>query len=361
MMKRRRFFLTIVTLVALCATLFSLASCGKGDYAEIASSKKEATVVATLGGHEVKYELFRAYFSAMFSGKTDGMTEEGWESAKTAVLREIAYLYATLDVAEESGVDPYGDLIDETVAARVKIDYEGGKVDGVIIEGFGTREKYKEALAAANLTDAVNRLIYRFDATQAALYEYLVTNYSLGKNTGVPTDARAFFDSDLCAHGVWVFVSDEMRQGRDGARQFAAEMHDRLATASTYDDVKDVLKDSFSDLVLSKSEMEHGFYVAKDQGNTPLKRALVSDIFSLSPFACGEIRDGEDGVWFAVGLQKDAADYEREPEAIYDLMLEQTLIDHPIAEKGATYLSGVSYSSAFPTFSAETLAELTLR
>ena len=361
MMKRRRFYLIIVTLVALCATLFSLASCGKDDYAEIASSKKESTTVATLGGHEVKYELFRAYFSAMYSGRTEGMTEEGWESAKTAVLREIAYLYATFDVAKESGVDPYGDLIDETVAERVKVDYEGGEVNGVIVEGFGTREKYKAALAAANLTDAVNRLVYRFDATQAALYEYLVTNYSLGKNTGVPTDARAFFDSDLCAHGVWVFVADERWLGRTGARQFATEMHDRLATASTYDDVKDVLKDSFSDLVLSKSEMEHGFYVAKDQGNTPLERALVSDIFSLSPFSCGEIRDGEDGVWFAVGLAKDSADYEREPDAIYDLMLEQTLIDHPIAEKGETYLAGVSYSSAFPTFSAETLAELTLQ
>lgn len=360
-MMKRTCLTTLLSLIALFAVLFSLVSCGKKDYPEIPSSKKEATVVATLGGHEVKYELFRAYFSAMYSGRTADMTEEDWNLAKTAVMREIAVLYATLDVADENGIDPYGDKIDADVAERIRIDYEGGESNGVTIEGVGSREKYKEALAAANLTDAVNRLIYRFDATEAELYDYLVKNYAYGRNPGDIGDARIFFDSDACAHGVWVFVPDELRQGRAGALAYAAEMRDRLSTATGYAEIRQVLIDTFSDRVLSADEMNHGFYVSENQGNTPLERSLVSDIFSLAPFVCGEIREGETGVWFAVGLEKDAADYERDPDSIFDLMLEETLIDRPIAEKAAAYLSGVSYSSAFPTFSADVLSELTVR
>ena len=126
---------TLIALFALFAMVFSLASCGKKDeYPEISSSKEEATAVATLGDHEVKYELFRAYFSAMYSGATDGMTEEGWNAAVNAVMREIAILYATLDVASENGVDPYGDAINKTVAECIRIEYEGGEDNGVIVE-----------------------------------------------------------------------------------------------------------------------------------------------------------------------------------------------------------------------------------
>ena len=361
MTKRSRLFTFLACLIALCAIVFSLASCGKDGYAEIPSSKKEATPVATLGGHEVNYELFRAYFSAMYSGKTEGMTEEDWESAKTTVLREIAILYATLDVAEESGVDPWGEVIEDEVTERIRIDYEGGYIKGSYVEGVRTRDRYKAALAAANLTDAVNRLTYRYDATQTALYDYLINNYGYGRDPGEIGDPQDFFASDDCAHGVWVYISDDWRGGRAGALAYAAEMRDRLATATTYDDVKSVLIATFSDQVLSNSEMEHGLYVSKNQGITPHTRALVSDFFSLAPFECGEIRENSDGVWFVVGLAKDPADYDRNPNAFFDLMLEETLINRPIAEKAAAYLSGVSYSSAFPTFSAETLGELTLK
>lgn len=363
MTKNSRLFPALISLIALCAIVFSLAACSKGgDYPEIPSSKKEATPVATLGGHEVRYELYRAFFSAMYSGKTEGMTEEGYAAARNAVMREIALIYATLDVAKESGVDPEGDKIDAEVTRRVKIDYEGGESNGVTIEGVGTREKYKEALAAANLTDAVNRLIYRYDATQAELFDYFVNKYAYGRDEQLSGDPQAFFASEACAHGVWVYVPDDLhRYDRAETLAFAREMHDDLATATSYADVRRVLIRTMSDRVLSDDEMEHGFYVSRNQGNTPLERALVADFFSLAPLACGEIREDSDGVWFAVGLEKDAADLDRDPNAIYDLMLEETMIDRPIAERAETYLAGVSYSSACPTFSEETLAELTLR
>ena len=362
MSKRSRLLTTFLSLIALCAIVFSLAACGKSKgYAEIPSSKKEATTVATLGGHEVKYELFRAFFSAMYSGRTGGMTEEGWNAAVSEVLNEIALLYATLDVANENGVDPYGDRIDELVAEFIRIEYEGGEFDGYIVEGAGSRDEYEKALAASNLTDAVNRLIYRYDATQAELYDYLVTNYAFGSRTDLAGDASEFFNSEDCVHGVWVYVPDAFHESRRDTLAFAADKRSELATASNYAAVRQVLIDAWSDSVLSRDEMDHGFYVARHQGSTPVERALVADFFSLAPYACGEIREDVDGVWFAVGLPKDAADYERNPNAIYDLMLEETLIDRPISEKAAAYLAGVSYSSAFPTFSAETLDELTLK
>ena len=360
-MKKRTNRLTILlSLIAISAMLFSLASCGKkGKYAEIPSSKKEATVVAVVGGHDVKYELFRAYFSAMYSGATEGMTEEGWEAAKTAVMREIAGLYATFDVASENGVDPYGDAIDEAVDELIAIQYEGGEVNGALVPAH-TRKEYKEALAAANLTDAVMRLIYRYDATQAALYDYLVTNYGYGENPGAVGDPRAFFDSDDCAHGVWVYVSDDFRLGREAGRAYAAELRESLAGAADYDAVmKAVLHGSPSSL--SADDVKYGFYVSKNQGNTPVQRALISDFFTLAPYTCGEIREDADGVWFAVGLPKNAADYDRDPEAIFQLMYAEEKVNRPIAEKTETYLSGASYSSAFPTFSAGTLDKLTVK
>ena len=361
MMKRNRLLAAALSLIAVLALLFSLASCGKdGDYPEIKSSKKEATTVATLGGHEVKYELFRAYFSAMYSGRTDGMTEEGWNAAVEDVMREIALIYATFDVAEENGVDPYGDAIDKAVAECIRIEYEGGEDNGVIIEGVGTREKYKEALAEANLTDAVNRLIYRYDATQSALDEYLVENYAYGKDPGEIGDPLEFFHSDDCAHGVWVYVSDEMRLGREAGLAYAEELRGMLSDATDYAAVKKVVLRG-DPTSLSSDDIQYGFYVSKNQGNTPVQRALVSDFFSLAPYACGEIREDADGVWFVVGLPKNAADYDRDPEAIFQLMYAEEKINRPITEKAATYLAGVSYSSAFPSFSAETLSELTIR
>ena len=361
-MLKRTCFATLISLIALLAIVFSLASCAKkGEYPEIKSSKEEATVVATLGGHEVKYELFRAYFSAMYSGKTDGMTEEGWNAAVSDVMREIAYLYATLDVAKENGVDPEGDKIDAAVDELVRIQYEGGVTDdGKIVEGFGTRAEYKKALAAANLTDAVNRLVYRCDATQKELYDYLVEKYSYGKDSGNSDDPRAFFDSADCAHGVWVFVSDGLRLGREAGRAYAAELRESLADAADYAAVQKVLRRA-SPEALSYDDIDHGFYVSKNQGNTPIQRALVSDFFTLSPYECGEIREGSDGVWFVVGLPKDAADYERDPETIRKLTVAENKINRPIADKAAEYLAGVSYAAAFPTFSAETLGKLTVR
>ena len=367
MTKRNRFSTILLTLIALCAILFSFAACQKkNEYPEIASSKKEATVVAVLGGHEVKYELFRAYFSAMYSGRTDGMTEEGWNEAKIAVLREIAELYATLDVAEENGVNPYGSEINDEVAEMIRVDYEGGFVNGgdVYIEGAGSRAKYKEALAAANLTDAVNRLNYRCSAVQNALYDYLVANLSRGtKDPATLPDARDFFISGACAHGVLICVQDELRQGRENARAFAVEMRDRLSDAAGYDDVKAVFIATFSDQALddnSVGSVDQGFYFSENQGNTPLVRALISDLFSLEPYSCGEFHEDVNGVWFAVGLPKNAADYDRFSDGFYNLMVAETWINHPIVEKANAYLSGVTYSSAFPTFSAETIEELTV-
>ena len=220
MTKRNRLLTALLTLVALCAILFSFASCGKDKYPEIKSSKKEATVVATLGGHDVKYELFRAYFSQMYSGKTSGMTEEEWNEAKTAVLREIAELYATFDVASESGVDPYGSAINDEVKELVRIMYEGGEVNGEYVGGFESREEYKAALAAANLSDAANRLIFRYSATQAALFDYLVKNYSNGaKDPTSLGDPETFFNSDACTRGVWVAVFDDVIYYKDQTLQ----------------------------------------------------------------------------------------------------------------------------------------------
>lgn len=366
MTKRNRLLTALLTLVALCAILFSFASCGKDKYPEIKSSKKEATVVATLGGHDVKYELFRAYFSQMYSGKTSGMTEEEWNEAKTAVLREIAELYATFDVASESGVDPYGSAINDEVKELVRIMYEGGEVNGEYVGGFESREEYKAALAAANLSDAANRLIFRYSATQAALFDYLVKNYSNGaKDPTSLGDPETFFNSDACTRGVWVAVFDDViyykdqtLQGRAGARAKAAELRDDLAGATDYAAVRKALIAAHSDYILTDDEMNNGLYVTKNQGNSPLMRALVADLFTLAPYACGPLREGPDGVYFAVGLPKDAADYNR--EVFFELLIEEEWINRPIVEKAEAYLAGVSYTSAFPTFSAETIAELTV-
>ena len=159
---------------------------------------------------------------------------------------------------------------------------------------------------------------------------------------------------------MWVFVGDELRLGREAGLAYAAELRDSLAGATDYAAVKKVLLRG-SPTALSEDDIAYGFYVSKNQGNTPVQRALVSDFFTLAPYACGEIREDADGVWFVVGLPKNAADYDRDPEAIFQLMYEEEKINRPISEKAATYLTGVSYSSAFPSFSAETLAELTVK
>ena len=361
MTERKTVLYRLAACFVLLALAFSFAACGRETYPEIASSKEEATVVATLGDHEVKYELFRAFFTAMYSGKTADMTEEGWNEAVSAVLREIAYIYATLDVAKANGVDPYGATINDKVSELVRIEYEGQEVNGVRVEGCGTKEEYKRALAAANMTDAVNRLIFRYDATQAELYEYLVTNYSFGNVHVTPDEARAFFDSSDCAHGVWIFISYEFRSGRASALAYAEEIRERLASATEYSEIRQVLIETFSDQVLSRDEMENGFYVGRHQGNIPAQRKLVSDVFSLEPYRCGEPVYGEDGIYIAVGLPKNVADYEATPNYFLDLLIEERCINRPIFEAVDEMTGNVKFSSAFPDFTPETLAKLTVR
>ena len=361
MTERKPILCRLAACIVLLALAFSFAACGSGSaYPEIASTKEEATVVATLGDHEVKYELFRAFFSAMYSKKTFDMTEEGWNDAVADVMREIAYLYATFDVAKQNGVDPNGATVNAAVDELLRIEFEGQTVNGVYVKGFGTKEEYKRALEETNMTDAVNRLILRYDATESALYEYLVTNYSFGTVQVTPDDARAFFDSSDCAHGVWVYISDGFRGSRAAGLAYAEGIRDQLATATEYADIRSILIETYSDQVLSREEMENGFYVGRNQGNTPAQRKLVSDIFSLDPYRPGECVASDDGIYIAVGLPKNVADYEKNPNLFLDLLIEERYINRPIADAVSEMTENLKFSSAFPAFTPENLAKLTL-
>ena len=94
-------------------------------------------------------------------------TEKHWTRIRVTVplarlddLTSIMSMISNnLQIEDYSDIDLktcYGDLIDETVAERVKVDYEGGEVNGVIVEGSSalntaalTGESVPRSVAAA--------------------------------------------------------------------------------------------------------------------------------------------------------------------------------------------------------------------
>ena len=197
--------------------LIALVSCGgdKTTYEPVPSTEEESRVVMTLdfGGnkYDVKYELYRALFLTYSDEISDG-DDSVWSGPNkdmyTAEINElivdrVSDIYSVFAVCEKIGFDLYSSKVDKRIDEYIKESIEGG---GSVI-GYGSYEKYLEALEKMNLNYSVQTLLYRYAIGLEAIDEHYIGTFDasdidgeikFGELTYDADDIKEYYYSDEC-------------------------------------------------------------------------------------------------------------------------------------------------------------------
>ncbi len=334
----------------LAVLALSLVSCG--DYKPVKSSASDTRVVATLNGEEIRFELLRAFLLASQKEYDGGdpsvwQGESGGELFAEAISEAIelcAEIYATFEICEENGIDPYGKEVDGLVSDRVKIDIDGGVLDGNFVEGYGSKKKYLAALEELGLNDSVNRLLHRWDACLALLYEKMITNLDDGANIISPEDVRAFYDSDDCARISWVFISSENRGDENQYYLKAQRARAALLECDTYAEMIPIVAQNT--LNLSYDQIDNGFCLSTKGGIGSGDRKLCETAAELGDLEISEMVETDLGLYILIGLPKNDSYFNAHEEEIHDLALEHRLYES-IDDAAERLLDGISYTDLY--------------
>jgi hypothetical protein len=368
-----RYFLPL--LLAL-AVLLSLTACGDDDYYKpIKSSRRERTVLATVGDHEVKYELVRFLFMSRID-ELDGGDRSRWEgeeadtlwaAAMEKILPEICEIYAVFDVCTAWGIDPEGDNIDEVVNEYVKADIDGGEVSGQTVAGFGSVKAYKAALAESYCTDAVRRLLYRYSACMASLYSYIAVNRAQGTLSVTDEELTTFLLGDDCAHVNRVFIpyvsqlgnTDEERKANAYAR--IRSIRADMLLARDYDTlIQKAFRYSYATVttLATDDQIDNGIWFGRYSTDADYSSVLYDTIFSIASGEVSDIIETEDGYYVLYGMARDAASLTQSTtlETVTELYFEE-LYNRQIADVAASLVGQVTYTTAFQKLNAVALME----
>lgn len=358
-MKRMTVRLTALLLLAVLS--LALVSCG--EYKPVKSSDSDARVIATFEGEEVRFELVRALLLA-YKAEYDGGDPSSWQGeggsalfaeALADTMEQIAEIYATFRICLENGIDPYGKEVNELVSDRVEIDIDGGILDGNFIEGYGSKKKYLAALEERGLTDSVNRLLHRWDACLALLYEQMITDFDDGANIISREEVRAFYDSEDCARISWVFISRENSADDTMYRGKAQRARAALLECHSYAEMSVIVAQNT--LNLSYDQIDNGFCLATNGGIGSGDRKLCETAAELDALEISEIIETDLGLYVLIGLPKSATYYGEHYEEIHDLALEHRLYESIDTAK-ELILGAASYTDLYHALSAADFFEV---
>ncbi|MBR4895034.1 MAG: peptidylprolyl isomerase, partial [Clostridia bacterium] len=220
-------------LCALLAVLLLLASvsCGKKGEKLLESSKAEKTPVMKIGGYDVPMEMYR-YLALNYKRDLEaGESSDVWLGEGGAALLEeldhdvsaaLAYLYATVSLADDYGIHADDAYITDTVEMRMKALYE---------EYDNDYEAYVEYLRSYNMNDSV----YRFFIRNDVLAEELVAE--MEKRGEIPTDdasLRAILAGDELVRVKQILVTAE-DMTEEEAETAANLLLDRVRAGEDFD------------------------------------------------------------------------------------------------------------------------------
>ena len=220
-------------LCALLAVLRLLASvsCGKKGEKLLESSKAEKTPVMKIGGYDVPMEMYR-YLALNYKRDLEAVeSSDVWLGEGGAALLEeldhdvsaaLAYLYATVSLADDYGIHADDAYITDTVDMRMKALYE---------EYDNDYEAYVEYLRSYNMNDSV----YRFFIRNDVLAEELVAE--MEKRGEIPTDdasLRAILAGDEVVRVKQILVTAE-DMTEEEAEAAANLLLDRVRAGEDFD------------------------------------------------------------------------------------------------------------------------------
>ena len=353
------FWRSLAALFLSLVLLFLLCSCGSDGYREVKSKSAWRKTILTVGGEDVSFELLRFYFfrhtAEADNGDTSVWTGDGakalTEQALKSAVRDICDLYAVFALCRDWNIDPRSDSIDAVVNQYVKIDVDGGALDGsTSVGGFGgDYDAYRRSLSEIHSTDTVNRLHYRYLACLSSLYSYIVQNGAEGKIPAVEeADLRSFLEGDDCAHANYAYIG---KSSYPDARAAAEELYGKMKAVEGDLNALASLVKGYHFTGNPYSGEYYGRY-ATDATD----KARYNTIFSLS---VGEVSlpvETDDGYYIYYGMAKDASVLTGESaDNIRSLYLEESYIYKPLAERAEKLATEVVYK---PDYAKLTYAKL---
>ncbi len=267
----------------LCSVLliFSLASCSK--YKEIEQTEEEKRVVMRVGGHDVTYDLFRAFFLVYY--------DDDFDYAAGKALESITSIFAVLDACEEMEIDTDGDEVYDGIDDMLEQAIEG---EG----GYKTYEAYLEELKKRNMNDFVGRLMLKY----AVCGGMLESKYA--DETVDSSSVKAYFDSDECIKLTMLCTQSET---------VANAAYTALGEAET--------KEAALKIIIGKSipikDADKGWYYGRNEFNPVENPNAAEAIADLSANEFSKIvKDYEGDYYIYYCLEKNTEEFNEKYDSI---------------------------------------------
>lgn len=340
---KKHWFISLLTIL-LCTALLvcSLSACGDDKYSMKESTKEEKATILTVGGHEVPYELFRAFFLTRASTLSDSLTwEEKWENLMPEVLADVSRVYAVFSLCEKYGIDPYGNDVDKILQKRIKISIEGGQLNGIYISGYGKYSAYLDALSENYLTDRASRLLLRYQIAEEQLLAKLIVPYKSSYQY-TEQDLKAFYESDSCRLIEMVYHNLANLPGEEG-KSLVDKALGHLQTAESDEERTNICMQYFH---IKPSKTLVSLYAFPAENG----REMLDEAFSLQIGEYSQpltVRTGTgDYIYLLRHIEKATGDFKNYAEDVEDLYLRDCFY-RELAEKEAELQKKVTYTDLY--------------
>lgn len=365
---KRLFLLIIAFPLAL-----GLCSCGEEKFEPVPSTEEEARVVMTLTSdgkvYEIKYELYRALFIGNRE-KVDGGDTSVWsgESASeyvneinAIIVDRAAEIYGAFHLAKSIGIDPYSAEANEAVQETIGIYVHGSDSqsnNSTTVIGYGSYEKYLEALASRGMNYAVGDLMMRYSYLMGKINEYYIGEYdpALGYTGGhiQVTDEKLseYYGGDSCVRILEAYFQEgtkteervEEIRNKIASESSTSAMAAKIIqyTTSDYTELLDSHNNPVGKIV-GRYELDDFYFNEYTGAAFSVDDGEVSDIIHIT-----DVNDSyTDGYYVLVGLSKTDSYFES-----YKDKIKESYVNNEIGKiiydsesslaSGAAYLDGYS-------------------
>ncbi len=300
----------IFTLLLIVLSIFLLASCSNGEYPPVASTAEEKRVMMTVEydgeKYDVKYELYRALFTALKS-EVDGGDDSVWTGADKdkyiakidALIKEkAAEIYSVLHIAEKADIDIYSNKYDEKVSEIIKMSVDGGTYDDTEIEGFGGNyDKYLAHLAEDGINYSVQDLLIRYQLASEDVYlhyagnidsEEFLDNVVKGELEYTPDDVYDFYYSADCVRVIRAYLPKKYY-----TENRANEIHSEIVKKASKGE-GELVNYIIGITSTAALDIKNGEVIAKHNLDNNYSE-LVNTAFNLSMFEVSDILNLDNG------------------------------------------------------------------
>ena len=362
-----------LALLLIITSLLLLCSCSSTTYEPQESTDEESRVVMimTIDGNEykVKYELYRALF-LNYKSSVDGGDSTVWssenkeqyvEKINTIILDRIAEIYSAFAICKRINFDVYSKDVEKKIQENIRIDVEGGSYGSTTIEGYGTYEKYLEALKTKNLNYSAQVLMYRYAIAVDAIDTYYIgtassddinINMSIGAITYTKNDAKDFYNSDDC---VRILRASYQKALSYTPKESAEKLRDKLVKAAeSKTDLAEkeaaVAIAIASSSMTNASEIENGYVIGRYNLESSYYGNMTAAAFALKPGEVSEciniVTDTENAYYILYKAEKSDEHFEANYSSIKYIYLMNCVgeITHGVADE---LKSSVAYSDFF--------------